>query len=533
MVKRGKLWVTLGDRNPVKVEIFDSDDIDDLRNAVLKKFFVDLKDAQVADVYLMYTRLDKIFPDPNMVETRSDTKIQDMMKIVYGDDFVWTPILNPRDGDEFVIHYDAEPDSPTDIKRSPSSEPVPSGSRSPSSSPGTQGDAAGSSTARKRSSTSSTQSGTAKRQRSFRLEEDGTPGSGKKPKKRYICEECDGDFSTSGHLARHRRIHTGVKPYVCLLEGCNKQFSRLDNMMQHYRSHMLKRQDSVGPSAIRDRESTSRSGSTTPPAERQPTPPSTAGRPDQPQLGIKLPSGMTPSPAGHPIPHGHPLAGFVPQVQVKLAYNGTGNGNAIDGTAVVNGGGEHAGVNGVGGNGGASSSSLLENGARMLKDFPPPPALFQHQGLPLPLPLPLPVSTLGTLPLKALTEAAAAGNAHHLPTPMGTPVPPNGGLPDGTAGTLSSLPPAPPSLPAGLTSLPLPGRGGLVGNMESLVNVALGGVGLGIVPGLVGKNVPAPAAPVPEGPRVVELERKVEEVVVPKPVEQAGGAAPGSGVPTA
>ncbi|KAL1918221.1 uncharacterized protein VTP21DRAFT_3487 [Calcarisporiella thermophila] len=58
-------------------------------------------------------------------------------------------------------------------------------------------------------------------------------------KKKYFCSypDCDKSFTTSGHLARHHRIHTGEKNYACLMPGCNSRFSRKDNMWQHYRTH--------------------------------------------------------------------------------------------------------------------------------------------------------------------------------------------------------------------------------------------------------------------------------------------------------
>ncbi|PKC70479.1 hypothetical protein RhiirA1_318301, partial [Rhizophagus irregularis] len=40
------------------------------------------------------------------------------------------------------------------------------------------------------------------------------------------------------HLARHNRIHTGEKNFQCLMPGCTSKFSRQDNMMQHYRTHL-------------------------------------------------------------------------------------------------------------------------------------------------------------------------------------------------------------------------------------------------------------------------------------------------------
>ncbi|PWN26591.1 hypothetical protein BDZ90DRAFT_205152, partial [Jaminaea rosea] len=43
-------------------------------------------------------------------------------------------------------------------------------------------------------------------------------------------------FSTSGHAARHNRIHTGQKPYCCTFPGCQASFSRQDNALAHFRT---------------------------------------------------------------------------------------------------------------------------------------------------------------------------------------------------------------------------------------------------------------------------------------------------------
>jgi uncharacterized Zn-finger protein len=55
--------------------------------------------------------------------------------------------------------------------------------------------------------------------------------SSRSTKRRYECATCGKTFTTSGHVARHNRIHTGEKNFQCPEPGCSQRFSRQDNCM--------------------------------------------------------------------------------------------------------------------------------------------------------------------------------------------------------------------------------------------------------------------------------------------------------------
>ncbi|KAF9235213.1 hypothetical protein BU15DRAFT_51666 [Melanogaster broomeanus] len=54
------------------------------------------------------------------------------------------------------------------------------------------------------------------------------------PKKKHVCNTCDRGFTTSGHLARHLRVHTGERNHKCPFPGCETRCSRQDNLQQQY-----------------------------------------------------------------------------------------------------------------------------------------------------------------------------------------------------------------------------------------------------------------------------------------------------------
>ena len=49
--------------------------------------------------------------------------------------------------------------------------------------------------------------------------------------KPYTCDTCDKTFISRGDLAKHKRIHTEEKPYVC--DTCEKAFTQRGNLARH------------------------------------------------------------------------------------------------------------------------------------------------------------------------------------------------------------------------------------------------------------------------------------------------------------
>ena len=50
--------------------------------------------------------------------------------------------------------------------------------------------------------------------------------------RKYKCEVCDKSFKTKGHVKRHMMVHTGIKPFQCVI--CEKHLSRNSDLKKTY-----------------------------------------------------------------------------------------------------------------------------------------------------------------------------------------------------------------------------------------------------------------------------------------------------------
>ncbi|KDR84551.1 hypothetical protein GALMADRAFT_262763 [Galerina marginata CBS 339.88] len=94
--------------------------------------------------------------------------------------------------------------------------------------------------------------------------------SGAGTKKKHVCGTCDRAFTTSGHLARHSRVHTGERNHKCPFPGCETRCSRQDNLQQHYRIHLSPGSRRSSTRSGSSRGSSSSKKTANPPAQSEP-----------------------------------------------------------------------------------------------------------------------------------------------------------------------------------------------------------------------------------------------------------------------
>ena len=63
----------------------------------------------------------------------------------------------------------------------------------------------------------------------------GQAGGGSRKPKKYICTDCEKAFVSQTDLERHRRTHTGERPFKC--DVCGAAFALESNLKKHARVH--------------------------------------------------------------------------------------------------------------------------------------------------------------------------------------------------------------------------------------------------------------------------------------------------------
>lgn len=164
---------------------------------------------------------------------------------------------------------------------------------------------------------------------------DSGSGSDKQPPKpkKHVCPTCDRAFTTSGHLARHARVHTGERNHACPFPGCNTRCSRSvplpplsvvtdgesrqDNLQQHYRVHLSPRSRNISTSAAR----AAMARAVQPYAAPEPRP-STPAPLAAPQMPVYRSAALTTTTATWwPDPSPSPTASFVSSASSSYPYS--------------------------------------------------------------------------------------------------------------------------------------------------------------------------------------------------------------------
>lgn len=157
--------------------------------------------------------------------------------------------------------------------------------------------------------------------------------------KRYPCRfkdshGCERTFTTSGHASRHSKIHTAEKAVQCTYAGCQKKFTRADNMKQHLETHYKDRSRSSASS----KSASSKSSSLTFPAGvKKPirTPSRTSSRAESRPVHISENPPMDPALFEPYLPPAHPAYQPLNMSSVQEALDSQPMANGLDALAAA------------------------------------------------------------------------------------------------------------------------------------------------------------------------------------------------------
>lgn len=121
--------------------------------------------------------------------------------------------------------------------------------------------------------------------------------TGHKP---FQCRICMRNFSRSDHLTTHIRTHTGEKPFAC--DICGRKFARSDERKRHTKIHLRQKDKKADKGAVASSTASSLSSYPSPVAASYPSPATSYPSPAATSYPSPVPSYSSPGSSTYPSP---------------------------------------------------------------------------------------------------------------------------------------------------------------------------------------------------------------------------------------